>query len=636
MPHAVPTTQPLSSGGAPALYVANVRTANIVRVDESGSPQLTLNGGISPAGIGVSSTGDVVVAGDRQNVLYFHPQSPTPFNGFTSSKICGADGVALDAADDVYVGDALCPTIHRFTFGTSGTDVAPQADVNWDKGIYGALIAFDVDASGDVFALTGEGVGAARYILAYRAATDASGNPSYPQTPQAIPAGSDFPRADGIAADASGNIYVVTGNNKLLEFDQWSAPPSASAGLDGLCNAVSVRRAVQSNGTSTRALLYVADMCGGQKNNGSQIVAYDVTDLAAPSPSPSPTPFTIAVNAPSGSSGITRTSTLAVDQSGGQSSGNVYVSTPLADAVSGYCEGCFSIPSVQLSLGYPGMDGIQALWFDDNRMYTLDAAVDAITVYPQPSKSASGTQSPVPLARIFAAAGSSLCGLAGIVADAQHNLLVTLACPNENYVGKLTLPAGAQGDQYLTVTDFINTEGACSAVNPLCNPQQMAIDRSGNLYVTNYGKNPDVTIDAGSVVKFAPSGQLEAIMQSKDIHNPSGIAIDPQGNINVLSNVNTGGQPEIAVFAPPANQPSPNVPLQVTPVRPPLSGPNTQIGAGTDTPFPSMQIAPDGTIYADEFWYILVFAPNASGNVAPIHTYQNASLTGGTGIALQP
>jgi len=50
-----------------------------------------------------------------------------------------------------------------------------------------------------------------------------------------------------------------------------------------------------------------------------------------------------------------------------------------------------------------------------------------------------------------------------------------------------------------------------------------------------------------------------------------------------------------------------------------------------------MQIGSDGTIYVNEYNDVLVFAPGASGNVAPKAVYQDTgTMTGGTGIALQP
>lgn len=641
--HTVPTTAPSvspSSDSGSALYVADVRSANVVHVNSAGAPQLTLQGGIAPAGVGVTSTGDVVVAGNQQSVLYFHPQSPTPFNSFTSSDICGAKGVALDFGDNVYVGDVICPQVWRFKAGTNGPNAAPSASLSWDKSTYGGLLAFDADPAGNVYVLTGDS-DRALWILIYQYEMDASGHESFKQFAK-ITAGSAFPNANGITVDGDRDVYVVNGDKTLLEYTPTgdTATPYTLAwttGLDGLCNTYAIRHAAVSDGTSTRNLLYAAEGCGGP--SGSQIIAYTIaTPDPLLSPSPSPTPFTIAVSGPGETRGITEKSTIAIDQSSGSNGGSVYVATPLADIVSGYCAGCIdkAPPSVQFSLGYPGMDGIQALWFDNGLLYTMDAAAPAITVYAAPSKHASGIEAPVPLARILGQSMADMCGLAYVLTDAQHNLLATLACPEENYVAKYTLPSNVRGNIVLPATVFAGTKGNCSAGNPLCNPQQMAMDKSGNLYVTNYGMNPKVNVGNGSVVKFSSTGALEAIMVSPDIHNPSGVAIDPQGNIAVLSNLKSSGTPEIAFFAPAPNQASPMVPIQVTALRT-ISGGNTQIGAGTDTPFPPMQIDTDGTIYVNEYNDILVFSPGSSGNVSPKAVYQdNGQMTGGTGIALQP
>jgi hypothetical protein len=170
----------------------------------------------------------------------------------------------------------------------------------------------------------------------------------------------------------------------------------------------------------------------------------------------------------------------------------------------------------------------------------------------------------------------------------------------------------------------------------LCNPQQLAVDKNGNVFVTNYGINPDVDLGDGSVVEFSAAGAIKAIVVGPDIHNPSGIAIDPQGNIAVLSNDNVhkkpGVQPEIAVFAAPPAQSSPNTPVTAIPLRV-IEGSSTQLGG---TPFPPMQMDGAGTIYVNEYSSVLVFAPGANGDAAPVRVYKQSGLMGGTGIALQP
>jgi hypothetical protein len=123
-------------------------------------------------------------------------------------------------------------------------------------------------------------------------------------------------------------------------------------------------------------------------------------------------------------------------------------------------------------------------------------------------------------------------------------------------------------------------------------------------------------------------------MVSSDIHNPSGIALDPSGNIAVLSNLSKNGQPEVAVFQAPGPQANPNAALSVTPLYR-ITGNNTLIGSGTNTtPFPQMIADNRGTIYINEFNAILVFAPGAMNNVAPYKVVTGAAINGGTGLAI--
>lgn len=604
---------PLQSG----VYVANVRDGNIVHLSNAtGNVIATFQGGISPSGAGVMSTGDIAVAGNHHNVLFFHPGSATPFASFSADPkaLCATRGIAFDGSDNAYVADPICSNIEMFARGSQGSGVEPTAALHIDKTLDGTIQAFDVDSAGDIYVLLAQGGGFIVEIF------QPSGS-AYKKV-DTIDGSADFPKASGLAVNASADIFVANNDSEFVRYDKpagsfnyalTSKTPASLCGVSAL-HAVAL-------------YVYAANRCEG----AGQTPAIGIYSLG-----------TDPLRQIAGSNtqlGITdSTFSIGVDQSGGSFNGTVYEANPLAGTVNGYCEGCTgdAFPSQQFSLGYPGMDGIQAIWFANGLMYTTDSATPGISIYNAPSNSTTGTQYPAAIARILGSAAHPICGASYTLTDASGNVYVTLSCDSgqANYVAKYPPVTGLHGDTGEDATEFADTKHACSTglgATRLCNPQQMVFDASGNLYVTNYGQNGlnnGPAYSPGSIVKYSPTGVVLAIMAGPDIHNPSGIAIDPQGNLAVLSNV---GSAEIAFFAPPANQTSPQ-PLIVTPLK------TIRSSALGGTPFPQLVIDADGTMYVNEFNDVAVFAPGASGsNVTPQRVFSNPNvLTGGTGLALLP
>lgn len=635
VPHMVPTsTAPPQAG----LYVANVRDGNVVHLSNtSGSAIATFQGGVSPSGVGVTSTGDIAVAGNHHNVLLFHPGAATPFSGFSADpkRLCATRGIALDGADNTYIADPICSNVVMFARGTQGSGVQPTAALHIDKTLDGVITAFDVDPAGTIYVLLAKSGGFAVEMF-----QNSAGGYKKAGT---IDGSADFPKASGLTVNASADIFISNNDTELVRYDK-PAGGSFSYILSAkipanLCGVSALRAAALSDGTALENFTYAANRCEGPGNKPAlSIYGMD----PAPSATPDPLAQTTGDNT---QLGFTDASfTIGVDQSGGAFGGTVYEGNPLAGTVNGYCQGCTgdAFPSQQFSLGYPGMDGIQAIWFAGGLMYTTDSATPGISVYAAPSNATTGTQYPAAIARILGSAAHPICGASYTLTDAQGNVYVTLSCDSgqANYVAKYPPVSGLHGDTSEDAFEFADTKHACSSglgAARLCNPQQMAFDKSGNLYVTNYGQNGlsgGPAYSPGSIVKYSPSGALLAIMTGPDIHNPSGIAIDPQGNLAVLSNVGPVPgpvDPEIAFFAPPANQTSPQ-PLAATPFK------TIRSAALGGTPFPQLVIDADGTVYVNEFNDVAVFAPGASGsNVTPQDVFNDPGvLTGGTGLALLP
>jgi len=73
--------------------------------------------------------------------------------------------------------------------------------------------------------------------------------------------------------------------------------------------------------------------------------------------------------------------------------------------------------------------------------------------------------------------------------------------------------------------------GASAAANPLSNPNGLALDAKGNLYVANTHGN-----GTGNVIVFNPSYNLQtALTITQGIKTPAALAFDPSGNLWVAN-----------------------------------------------------------------------------------------------------
>jgi hypothetical protein len=145
-------------------------------------------------------------------------------------------------------------------------------------------------------------------------------------------------------------------------------------------------------------------------------------------------------------------------------------------------------------------------------------------------------------------------------------------------------------------------------------PRDVAVGSTGTIYVanSNFGGTDRVTVyTAGSSGNVAP---IQTISGSNTLlSNIFGIAVDTPGNIYVSSTaINGPGAGTVNVFAPGATG-------NVAPIRT-ISGALT----GIYRPF-GLTVDPTGNLYVmnettASSWAVSVFAPAANGNVAPLRT----------------
>lgn len=195
----------------------------------------------------------------------------------------------------------------------------------------------------------------------------------------------------------------------------------------------------------------------------------------------------------------------------------------------------------------------------------------------------------------------------GLAMDSQNNLYVS------NYNDTITVyAAGSQGN----VAPIRAIAGNKTKLN---NPGGLAIDSQGELYVGNSPNNTGGWINVyapGANGNVAPIRQIRG--KNTELYAPLSMTFDSQAELYVLNeDPNTGW---ITVFAPGAKG-------DATPERT-IKGSATKLAGPT-----GMEVDASGYIYiVNGYEAVLIFAPNANGNVAPISNFSAAIYAFGVGL----
>ncbi len=246
------------------------------------------------------------------------------------------------------------------------------------------------------------------------------------------------------------------------------------------------------------------------------------------------------------------------------------------------------------------------------------------------STSATGTATP-----ISTIANPGVSSLAFLAVDGTGNLYTsttttTTATPSTSATSILEYPMGSQNNAQPTRSIPFNTTTGLTGINGL------AVDAAGNIFATGFGSGVSV-FTATATGSVAPSRSIPIGTQGVDVTTleaPYADAVDASGNLYVANEYSPDiGAPAptapIVVFAPAATG-------SVAPTRT-LSGALTTLafrspaGIATDTA---------GNLYvtnnASSGSSILIFSPTANGNTPPLRdiTGSNTQLGCLGGIAL--
>ena len=390
------------------------------------------------------------------------------------------NGIARDAGGRIYVTNSATNTVTVYAANANG-NVPPIAVIGGSNTLLLNPSGIALDASGKIYVLnSGEYPGS---IAVYPPLGTSTGILN--EAPIAAIAGSntllDYPT--GIAADSLGNIYVANELGGPVVPDKSYDVGMLTVYASGSSGNIAPIATISGAGTG---LAYPAGIALDSVGN------IYVVNFHTANPANTSTNFK---NNPS----------ITIYPAG--SNGN-------------------AMPTAIIAGDNTGLGDPQGIALDSTRnLYVTGYVSDvgySVNVYPMGSK---GNVSP---AATIVGADTGLDGTNGIALDSSGSLYLSNRYGGPTGDGSVTVyPAGSTGDAVPTTTITSNFTGLDAASG-------IAVDSTGNIYVTNKSRGGSVTVyPAGSYATGPPIATIAG--DNTGLFSPLGIAVDSNGNIFVLN-----------------------------------------------------------------------------------------------------
>jgi sugar lactone lactonase YvrE len=478
------------------------------------------------------------------------PLTPTP------TGLSEPDFVAIDPSGNIYATNRCTHTVTIYAKG-SNADAAPIAIIGGSNTGLISPAGIALDSSRNIYVADQGPPSGAPSVFVYPPLGSSTGTLN--ESPTATISGATgmiFPQ--GIALDSLGNIYVADFGDPehipVIPANVFVFPPIGSS-------------------TGTLNESPTATISGG------------TTDLDNPTG-------------------------IALDSSGNiyvadQGSASVTVYPPLGSSTGTLNEA----PTATISGNSTGLVTPWGIALDSsNNIDVADNGAASVFVYP-PLGSSTGPLNEAPTATI-SGSNTSLSKPYGIVLGSSGDISGDIYVVNDTPPSVITYPP--LGSSTGPLNEAPSAAISASVTTGLFVPYGIAVDFTGNIYVTNETPPSVFVYPAGSNANAAPTDTISG--GATGLKNPTGIAVDSSGKIYVAD---FGAE---SVFVYPAGSNDNTAPVAT------ISGTSTglviPIGIAVDS---------HGKIYVADIGAesVFVYPAGSNGNIAPI-----ATITGGnTGLA---
>jgi sugar lactone lactonase YvrE len=460
-------------------------------------------------------------------------------------------GVAADGAGTAYVADTANDAIERVTAGGTVTTfagavgAAGSADGPAGTARFNQPRGLAIDGAGNLY-VADTGNDTIRRISPDGSVTTLAGAAGTAGSADGAGGAARFNQPSGVAVDGQGNVYVADAGNDTIRKITGAGlvtTVAGSAGTPGSANGLpAAARFNQPAGVAVDAAgnLYVAD----EANAAIREIAAGgaVTTLAGMAGSPG------YQDGPWASARFNQPHGIAVDNAG-----NLYVAdtedgairliranglvTTLAGA--GETPGRFNGEGSTTNFTYPfgvAVDPAGNIYVADTYRDRISVGAAISNYYFTTLAGTAGT------AVSFADGTGSAAGFNqpnGIALDGAGNLFVA------DY-GNDTIRKIAPGGVVTTLAGSPGTAGSADGVgyNARFNqPSWVAVDGAGNVYVTDYANNTIRKVTSGGAVTTlaglaGTTGSSDGTGSAARFNGPSGIAVDDAGNLYVAETFN--------------------------------------------------------------------------------------------------
>jgi subtilisin family serine protease/sugar lactone lactonase YvrE len=499
----------------------------------------------------VASSGVGTAISDLATVLVTRANTVTTFAGSgkagsddgqnlgTVASFAGPYGVAVDTLGNIYVADTYNNKIRKISPSgvvttLAGSGNAGSTDGTGPAASFSGPLGVAVDDSGNVYVTDAEN-NKIRKVNSAGAVTTLAGSGSDGSMDGTGTAASfDWPR--GIAVDTSGSVYVADGNSTIRKISSTGvvttlAGSGTAGSIDGPGTAASFFNptgvAIDASGN-----IYVGD----SNNNKIRMVSPTglVTTLAGcgfgsadglGSEASFCSPYGVAVDA-SGNVYVAdgqNSEIRKVDSAG-------VVTTLAGSYIRGSADGTGSAASFNSLYGV-AVDRSGYVYVADTSNNDIRKVSPAGVVTTLAGIGYNGSADGL-------CAGPSFHSPTGVAVDALNSVYVADASNNKirkvESAGMVTTLAGSG--------TFGSTDGTGSAAS-FCNPNGVAVDASGNVYVADTWNNKVRTISpAGVITTIAGTGfqgSTDGAGTAAGFYYPMGVAVDGSGNVYVADTGNS-------------------------------------------------------------------------------------------------